>query len=478
MSVLVLDVGTSSVRAAVVRPDGAIAVRHQRRFPPDRPFAGLVEFDARAMASLALDLARAALAEAGPVDGVGITNQRASTIVWDAATGEPVGPALGWQDLRTVGECLTLQADGVRVAPNASATKAAHLLNGADRGRDLRFGTVDTWIVWQLTDGACHVTDLSNAGVTGLLLLDGSDWDLPLCERLGIPPSALPAIVDSTGLVAESSALPGAPPIAGIAGDQQASLVGQSCVERGLVKATFGTGGMVDACVGETRPAFPTRGDTGCFPIAAWRADATTMWGVEGIMLSAGSCVEWLRDDLGVIGSIDESHALAASCDDSDGVVFVPSLLGMGTPYWDHGARGALLGLSLGGGRASIARAVLEGVAHRGADLVEAVGADAGLTIERLRVDGGMTANATFVQALADASQRVIEVSPVIEGTTVGAAYLAGMAVGQWSGWDDIAGMWSPRAIVEPAKVLDRERWTDAVERARGWYPELSALDF
>jgi glycerol kinase len=478
MSVLVLDVGTSSIRAAVVRPDGSISARHQRGFPPDRPFAGLVEFDAGAMASLTLELACTALAEAGPVDAVGITNQRASTIVWDAATGAPVGPALGWQDLRTVGECLALQADGVRLAPNASATKVAHLLTGVDRARDLRFGTVDSWITWQLTNGARHITDLSNAAVTGLVLLDGSDWDLPLCERLGIPPSALPEIVDSTGIVATASALPGDPPIAGIAGDQQASLVGQSCVRPGLAKATFGTGGMVDVCVGETRPQFPTRGDAGCFPIVAWRERGATVWGVEAIMLSAGSCVEWLRDDLGMIGSVDESHALASSCDDTDGVVFVPSLLGLGTPHWDHGARGALLGLSVGGGRAPIARAVLEGVAHRGADLVEAAEGDAGMTIEHLRVDGGMTANATFVQALADASQRVIEVSPVIEGTTLGAAYLAGMVVGAWSGWDDIAAAWSPRAIVEPARVLDRDRWRDAVARAKGWYPELSAIDF
>jgi glycerol kinase len=478
VSVLVLDVGTSSVRAAVVRPDGSIAAVHQRPSPPDTPFAGLVEFDAVVMADLVMELALAALAEAGPVDAVGVTNQRASTVVWDASTGTPVGPALGWQDLRTVGDCLGLQADGIRLTPNASATKAAHLLAGADLTRDLRFGTVDSWLVWRLTGGDRHVTDLSNAAVTGLVKLDGSDWDLALCDRLGIPPSVLPEIVDSTGVVGPATALPDEPPVAGIAGDQQASLVGQSCVRPGLAKATFGTGGMVDVCTGETRPAFPTRGDAGCFPIVAWRDADGIQWGVEGIMLSAGSCVEWLRDGLGLVESVEQSHTLAMSCDDTDGVTFVPALVGLGTPHWDHGARGALLGLAGGTARAQIARAVLEGVAHRGADLLDAVEADAGLTIERVRVDGGMTTNPTFVQALADASQRIVEVSPVVEGTTVGAAYLAGMAVGIHDGWDDIADSWSPRAVVEPARALDRDRWHDAVGRAGGWYPELSAIDF
>jgi glycerol kinase len=477
VNILVIDVGTSSVRAAVVRPDATLAVVHQQALLPNTPFPGLVEIDATEMATVTLDLARRALADAGPVAAVGITNQRGSTIVWDRITGEPIGPGLGWQDLRTIGECLTLQAEGIRVAPNVSATKLANLLSTADRSRDLCFGTVDTWIAWQLTEGAGHVTDLSNAGVTGLLLTDGSGWSGAILDRLDIPPSMMPTIVDSTGVIGAATALDGAPPIAGIAGDQQASLVGQSCVRPGLAKATFGTGAMLDVCLGE-RPAFEVRGDAGCFPIVCWRQGGEVVWGTEAMMLTAGSNVEWLRDDLGIVANAAESDAVAAQCADTDGVVYVPALLGLGTPHWDHGARGALLGITRGSARPQIVRAVLEGVAQRGADLLDAVEADGGTSIASLRVDGGMSANATFVQSLADATQRPIEVSPVAEATTLGAAYLAGMAVGTWSGWDDIADVWRPRVTVEPARALDRERWADAKRRAAEWYPELSAFDF
>jgi glycerol kinase len=475
--ILVIDVGTSSVRAAVVRPDATIATVHQRPLLPSTPFPGLVELDATTLAQVALDLARRALADAGPVDAVGITNQRASTIVWDRATGEPVGPGLGWQDLRTIGECLTLQGEGIRLAPNVSATKLVHLLGAADRSRDLCFGTVDTWIAWQLTGGAAHVIDLSNAGLTGLLETDGSGWSKTLLQRLDIPPSMLPTIVDSSGVVAAATALDGAPPIAGIAGDQQASLIGQSCVRPGLAKATFGTGGMLDVCLGP-RPSFEVRGEAGCFPIVCWRRGDELVWGTEAVMLAAGTNVEWLRDDLGLIDSVEDSDSVAARCADTDGVSYVPALLGLGAPYWDHGARGALLGITRGSGRPQIVRAVLEGVAQRGADLLDAAETDGGAPIGTLRIDGGMSANATFVQALADATQRPVEVSPVTEATTLGAAYLAGLAIGTWSGWDDVAGAWSPKVTVEPSRVLDRERWADAKRRAAEWYPELSAIDF
>lgn len=479
MSILVVDAGTSGVRAAVVRPDGRLDAVHHLPVLPDTPFPGLVEFDATLLAEAAMSVARAALAEAGPVDAVGVTNQRASTIVWDRATGEPVAPGLGWQDLRTVGDCLTLQAEGFRLAPNVSATKVAHLLDlhDGDRSRDLCFGTVDTWIIWHLTGGAAHVTDLSNAAVTGLVTADGADWSSRVLDRLRIPATALPRVVDSTGHVADASALDGSPPITGIAGDQQASLIGQSCVRPGMAKATFGTGGMLDVCLG-ARPSFEARGEQGCFPIVAWRQGGDVTWGLEAIMLAAGSNVEWLCEDLGVIDSAAESHAVASRCDDTDGVVFVPALLGLGTPHWDHGARGTLLGLTRGSGRPQIVRAVLEGVAQRGADLVEAAEVDGVVTIESLRVDGGMSANPTFVQALADATQRPVEVSPVTEATTLGAAYLAGLAVGTWTGWDDVAAAWAPREVVEPARALDRERWHEAIRRAGGWIPELSALDF
>ena len=489
MSVLVVDVGTSSVRASVVEDGGAVTHVHRRAILPSSPAPGFVEFDPIEMADAALEVARASLAEAAAagatVGGVGITNQRASTVVWDRTSGEPVGPGIGWQDLRTVGMCLVLRDQGLRFAPNESATKLAMLLDMADpdRQRDLCFGTVDTWVAWALSGGALHVTDQTNAGVTGLLLADGSDWNPAVLEALRIPPGVLPRIVDSTGAVGEARALSGAPLVCGIAGDQQASLVGQGCTRPGLAKTTFGTGGMLDVCVGPERPRFERRGGAGTFPIAAWRRAGHTTWGVEAVMLSAGTCVEWLRDDLGIIADAAESDAVAAACTDTGDVWFVPALLGLGAPVWDFGARGTLLGITRGTGRAEVVRAVLEGVAHRGADLLEAAEADTGLQVETLRVDGGMTANATFLQALADAAGRPVEVAPVTEATTLGAAYLAGLALGTFADEEEVADHWRPAQRLEPriseaARASRRARWLEARERSRRTVPELSALDF
>jgi glycerol kinase len=480
MNILVIDIGTSGVRAAIVRDDATIVAEHHVEVLPLSPAPGLVEFDAVAMADAALNVARKVLADHGPVDAVGIANQRASAIVWDRATGVPVANGLGWQDLRTLGECLVLQSDGLRLGPNQSATKFAALLDAADpeRNRDLCVGTVDSWIVWNLTEGKAHVTDTSNAAVTGLMHGDASGWNSEILDRLRIPETSLARIVDSSGAIAPATALPGAPMICGIAGDQQASLIGQGCVAPGPAKITFGTGGMLDLVVGTRRPAFATRGPSGTFPIVAWRRNDELVWGIEAIMLSAGSNVEWLRDDLGIIDTVAQSHDVASTCADSEGVVYVPALLGLGTPHWDYGARGALFGISRGSGRAHIVRAVLEGVAHRGADLVAATEADAGVSIPELRIDGGMSANPTFVQAIANAAGRPVEVSPVLEATTLGAAFLAGLATGTWSGWDDVANAWQPSRRIEPNAPVDRDRWARAVDRAREWYPELSGLDF
>jgi glycerol kinase len=427
-----------------------------------------------------LEVAHAANAEVGSVDAVGIANQRSTTIVWDRGTGEPVGPGIGWQDQRTVMMCLALQAQGLRLSPSSSATKVAYLLDtyDPDRSRDLCFGTVDTWVAWTLSGGALHVTDLSNAGVTGLMRMDGAGWDEAVLDTLRIPPAVMPQIVDSSAVVGTAGALPGSPPVAGMAGDQQASLIGQGCTRAGLAKMTFGTGGMLDLCLGPNRPLFEQRGPHGTFPIVGWRRQGRVTWGIEAFMLTAGQAVEWLRDDLGVIEDAGASEAVASACESTGGVWFVPALLGMATPAWDFGARGTLLGLTGGTGRAEVVRAVLEGVAHRGADLLEAAEADGACRIPTLRVDGGMSANGVFVQALADACQRPVEISPVLEATTLGAAFLAGMAVGIWADEDEVAATWSPRSIVEPAGTTDRRRWRDACERARGWIPELSALEF
>jgi glycerol kinase len=273
--VLVVDVGTSSIRAVVLDAEGNAFATTEQELLPESPADGLVQFDAAAMADISLDLATTALQYAGPVEGIAISNQRGSTIVWDRATGEPVGPGLGWQDLRTVGACLALRAEGLKVGPNQSATKLQWLLDQLPdraRARDLCFGTVETWIAWALSNGEVHVTDASNAAVTGLQVRDQpSSWDARTLDLLGIPDEMLPEIVDSCGVVGNASAIGGAPPIAALLGDQQASLVGQGCVHPGDAKITFGTGGMLDLVLGDTGPGFDTRGKAGTFPIVAWR---------------------------------------------------------------------------------------------------------------------------------------------------------------------------------------------------------------
>ncbi len=492
-SILVVDVGTSGVRAAIVRPDATVEHEHHIPLLPDSPAPGLVEFDPARMADAVLEVALASLAGGGPVAGVGIANQRASSIVWERASGKPVAPGIGWQDLRTVGTCLVLQSEGIRVAPNASATKVMAILDDVDPERsraekgELCFGTVDSWVAWTLGGGAgaeaLHVTDATNAAVTALV--DHTiGWDEVLLQSLRIPLAMLPTVVDSSGAAGAAAALPGSPPICGIVGDQQGSLVGQGCTLPGLAKATFGTGGMLDQCVGPGQPpAVMGRGGAGTFPIVAFRVDGTPTWGTEAVMLSAGTAVEWLRDDLGIIATAKESEAVAAHCTTAGDVWFVPALLGLGTPLWDFGARGALVGLTRGSGRAEIVRAVLEGVAHRGADLVEASEADSGFPIAALRVDGGMTDNTVFVRALADAIGRPVEISPVLEATTLGAGLLAGLAVGNYATTAELAETFSPRETVDPARgeperAASRDRWLAARHKAEGTIPELSGISF
>jgi len=482
MSLLVIDVGTSGLRAATVQADGTVHDVNYRMFAPSSPSPGLVEFDALAMSAAIMEVATATLQQAsGSIDAVGITAQRASTIVWDRATGEPVGPALGWQDLRTVFECIMAKSDhNLALAPNQSATKVAWLLNtfDAERSRDLLFGTVDSWIAWTISGGSLHITDHTNAAVTGLYDMGKRVWSADACAALGIPMRMLPTIVDSSGELGAASAIPGAPMIGGLAGDQQASLIGQGCVRPGMAKVTFGTGGMLDLCTGTAAPGDHHRSAQGTFPIVAWTRGGEAHWGVEAVMLSAGTNVEWLRDDLQIIPDAAASHDVASQCESTDGVTYVPALLGLGTPKWDYGARGTLLGITRGTGRPHIVRAVLEGVAQRGADLVEAAETDTGLDIPTLRVDGGMSENPTFIQALANACGKAVEVSPVTEATTLGAGYLAGLAVGTWTDVDEVADSWTPATVVEPTGSFDRDRWRQAIERSSRWIPDLSALDF
>lgn len=485
MSYLVVDVGTSSIRTCIVRADGR--VDHERRIEalPSTPFAGLVEFDPLAMMTLIVDAATETIRVGGPVEAVGIANQRGSTVVWDAATGLPLGPGLGWQDLRTIGACIEMKERGFAIPPNASATKISHLLDLHDPERknaNIRFGTIETWIVWNLTHRAAHVTDATNAGATSLVAPSGLGlaWRDEVLEALRIPPSVMPSIVDSFGIVGQASALPGSPPIAALLGDQQASLFGQGCVLPGDTKATFGTGAMIDVVVGAQPPTLLARSTEGTIPIATSQSGGTVTWGVEAIMLSAGSAVEWLRDDLRIIESAPDSAKVAEQCVDTGGVVFVPALLGIATPHWDYGARGTILGMTRGTERSHIVRAVLEGVALHGSDLVKAAANDSQTEILRIRIDGGMSANPVFVQAFADACNLPVHVSSVTEATALGAGLAASVALGNLPSQHEIAALTLPSHVVEPSSRSKsfRERWDEAVERSRGWIPALSALDF
>ncbi len=485
MKTLVLDIGTSGLRAAIVHDDGSLSDLHYESFPPHSPAPGLVEFDAHAMYDAVHRVASQAL-QHHVVTAVGLTCQRASTIVWRASTGQPVGPALGWQDLRTVGECIMMRhTHGIAVAPNQTATKASWILKNllSDNERtsnDILIGTVDSWLVWKLTRGASHITDHTNAAVTGLTHPSGLQWDDATCAAFDILPSQLPRIVNTMGYIGDATDLAGSPPLMAIAGDQQASLVGQGCIAPGQAKITFGTGGMLDVFVGERAPTQSTRTSAGTFPIVAYSHNDTLRYGTEAIMLSAGSNIEWLCHDMGLLATPEESDEVAASCSSSDGVMYVPALVGLGTPYWDYGARGSLFGITRGTTRAHIVRAVLEGIAHRGADLVEAAQTDTSLSIDELRIDGGMSRNATFVQALANAANKPVKVSTHSEATTLGAGFLAGAASGQWSHLDEAISNISWAKSVDPLgnNELERQQWTEAISRSRSWIPDLSALDF
>jgi glycerol kinase len=478
---LAIDVGSSSVRAALVHESGLVTHVHQRPLTVRSPNPGEVELDASQIATVALDLARATLRDGGPCDAVGITNQRATTVVFDPTTSTPVGPALSWQDLRTVLDCLDLQAEGLFLAPNQSATKIKWLVESSGRpARDLRFATLETWIAWHLSRGDSFVSDRSNASVSGLVHTTLDGWDERVLTALGIDVATLPSLVDTMGSFGPASALDGSPPITALVGDQQASLFGQSCVRSGA-KITFGTGAVLDMVHGVSAPSSLRRFDSGCYPTVLRSRDGSVTWGVEGIVFSAGSCVQWLCD-LGLLNTVEESDALAASVDSTDGVSFVPAFSGLGTPQWDFGARGGFFGLTRGSSAAHLIRAVLEGVAQRGADLLDAAESEVGTGLGEVRLDGGMSVNRFFVQRLADFSGRTVAVSSEREATSRGAGLMALVSAGHL-GLDDVERLWSLGFVASPsmdspAREDSRARWLDTIERAAVTIPELSAVSF
>jgi glycerol kinase len=478
---LSIDVGSSSLRTALVDESGLVTHVHQRALTVHSPNPGEVELDATEIATVALDLARATLRDGGPCEAVGITNQRATTVVFEATTSTPVGPALSWQDLRTVLDCLTLQAEGLFLAPNQSATKIKWLVDASGRdARDLRFATLETWIAWHLSRGDTFISDRSNASVSGLVDTTLAGWDERALATLGIDVAMLPSLVDTMGSFGPASALEGSPPITALVGDQPASLFGQSCVHSGT-KITFGTGAMLDMVHGVSGPPSMRRYDSGCYPTVLRSRDAIVTWGVEGIVFSAGSCVQWLCD-LGLLNAVEESGALAASVDSTEGVSFVPAFSGLGTPQWDFGARGGFFGLTRGSSAAHLVRAVLEGIAQRGADLIDAAESEVGTGLGEVRLDGGMSANRFFVQRLADFSGHTVAVSSEREATTRGAGLMALVSAGYLE-LDDVEKLWSPGFVASPAmdssaREESRANWLDTIERAAGTIPELSAVSF
>ena len=488
---LALDQGTSSSRAIVFTGAGAIRATAQTEFAQHYPHPGWVEHDPEEIWTTTLDVARRALAEAdlrpGDLAGIGITNQRETVVLWDRATGTPLHRAVVWQDRRTAQRCERLRAAGLEadvqqrtgllLDPYFSATKLEWLLDEipdararAERG-ELAFGTVDSWLLWKLTAGRVHVTDATNASRTLLYDLATGAWSDELCEIFRIPRAVLPGIVDSSGVVAETSAeLLGAPvPVAGIAGDQQAALFGQACLAPGAAKSTYGTGCFAMTHTGHEALFSRNR----LLTTVASRLDGRDAFALEGSIFVAGAAVKWLRDALGIIATAAESEAAARRTGgDTGGVYLVPAFAGLGAPWWDAEARGLVCGLTLDTGADQLVTATLKSVAYQTRDLLDAMTAD-GARPEVLRVDGGMVVNDWLCQTLADVLELPIERPRGTETTALGAACLAGLATGVHTDPSTLAASWRCERRFEPA--LDRDRleaelagWRDAVARTRG----------
>ena len=490
--VLALDQGTTSSRAILFDAKGRMVTSVQRELAQHFPQPGWVEHDPDEIWRTQLACGREALAEAGIAPGdvaaIGITNQRETTLLWDRTSGRPLAPAIVWQDRRTAGHCAELKAaghealfrsrTGLVLDPYFSGTKLAWLLAAipgarqrAERG-ELAFGTVDSWLVWQLTDGRRHVTDSSNASRSLLFDIRRGAWDDELLGLLDIPRALLPEVVPGSGPVATCDRdLFGAEiAIAGIAGDQQAATFGQACFTPGMAKNTYGTGCFMLMNTG----ASATASTRGLLTTVAWDNGGGIVFALEGSVFMAGAITQWLRDGLGIIRSTGEIEALAGSVPDAGGVVMVPAFSGLGAPWWDPGARGTLLGMTRGTSHAHIARAALDAIALQSADLAGAMVADSGIALAELRVDGGAARNNLLMQLQADLLGVPVVRPVVTETTALGAAYLAGIGVGLWAGQEEVAAQWQLERRFEPgisdAERTERsDRWRAAVAVARRW---------
>jgi glycerol kinase len=490
--VLALDQGTTGSTALVVDPEGLVRGRGHAELPQLFPRPGWVEHDPAQIWATTVQALGHAVTSAGitpaEIAAVGITNQRETTILWERGSGRPVGNAIVWQCRRTAALCDRLRADGVEpeirrktglvVDAYFSGTKIRWMLDHepalerrAERG-ELCFGTVDAWLLWQLTGGTVHATDPSNASRTLCYDIHRRAWDAELCRILGVPMALLPEVKPSAGVFGETARedwLPAGIPVAGIAGDQQAALFGQACVEPGMAKNTYGTGCFALLNTGERAVA----SREGLLTTVAWTMEGRTAYALEGAVFIAGAAVQWLRDGLGIIRQAAETQALAESVPDTGGVYLVPAFVGLGAPYWDPYARGTLVGVTRGTTRAHLARAALEAIAYQSRDVLDTMRRESGVPVTTLRVDGGAAANDFLCQFQADLLGVEVLRPSVTETTGLGAAYLAGVGAGLWKS-RELAGRWKLErkftpAMSEGARAVAYEGWRRAVERSRGW---------
>ncbi len=480
---MALDQGTTSSRCILFDKAGTIVSVAQKEFRQYYPKTGWVEHDPMEIWSTQMGVAREAMEQIGVgydrIAALGITNQRETTIIWDRLTGEPIYPAIVWQCRRTAPICdrleiqgygdMVFRKTGLKIDAYFSATKIQWILNHVDGAReraergDLLFGTVDSWLIWKLTKGKVHATDYTNAARTMLFNIQELCWDRELMKLLDIPEAILPEVHDSSYMYGETDpTIFGGPiPIAGVAGDQQASLFGQACFERGEIKNTYGTGGFLLMNIGE-QPIFS---DNGLLTTIAWGLHGSVTYAMEGSVFVAGAAIQWLRDEMGLISSAAESEQIAMSVPDTNGVYMVPAFVGLGAPYWDPYARGILTGLTRGANRSHIVRAVLEALAYQTYDVVDLMERDAGIEkLAQLKVDGGACANNFLMQFQADVLQTEIHRPACIETTAAGAAYLAGLGVGYYKDMDEIRRNWKKERVFAPEKSL---RWRE--ERIDGW---------
>jgi glycerol kinase len=488
--VLALDQGTTSSRAIVFDHSGAARASAQQEFAQHFPQPGWVEHDPTEIWATQSGVVAEALAKAGigmrDLAAIGITNQRETTVLWDRATGKPVANAIVWQDRRTAPDCDALREaghaetiqrkTGLVLDAYFSGTKLRWLLDHVPGARErakrgeLAFGTVDAWLVWHLSGGKRHVTDASNASRTLLFDIHRGNWDDELLALFDVPRSVLPEIVDSSGVCAQASLGAKDVPIAGIAGDQQAALFGQACLSAGLAKNTYGTGCFMLLNTGTQAVASSHK----MLTTVAWRRGGRTDYALEGSVFIGGAVVQWLRDGLQLVRKASDVEALAASVPDTGGVYLVPAFTGLGAPHWDAYARGAIVGITRGTTGAHIARAALESIAYQNADVLDAMQRDAGVQLSELRVDGGAAANNLLLQLQADVLGVPVVRPTVLETTALGAAYLAGLAVGFWRDEREVTANWKIDRRFEPAMSRDRAAalragWHKAVERARSW---------